>query len=434
MNRIKQLKEKRSGLMQKFEALVNKDDFSPETDQPTADSLTAEIKAIDTQLDNLSSFEGLKQINNNGFHSGTETPDSEEKELGAFSLCKAFREGMNGKITGLEAELMADGAKEALQAGVAPDSGFVIPQKVLTAKPNISKMGLRGADGYKAMSVTGGSGAKGGNFVETVLSKSIIDILFEKLVLAELGATFFTDLVGNLTFPKPTRSAAKPAEKAETAESDELDPGADLISLIAKRLPARAEVTFQLLTQNNVSVEAWLRSYLASELALSWERLALNKIFAASGTGAVSVEGSFTFAKAVEFETKVAAANADQGNLAYLTNSKVRGLLKTTEKAANTARYIWENNEVNGYRAITTNTVPADFEKTIDSVAMDDLSGVIFGNWSDLYIGQWGGLQFLANPYTGAKDGKVELNVWTFRDEALARNESFAVCKDIITE
>uniref|UniRef100_UPI003D0CC406 VWA domain-containing protein n=1 Tax=Haliangium sp. TaxID=2663208 RepID=UPI003D0CC406 len=59
----------------------------------------------------------------------------------------------------------------------------------------------------------------------------------------------------------------------------------------------------------------------------------------------------------VDLETDVSVANAAMGNLAYLTNAKVRGKLKQTEKASGTAQFVWENSPtpgeglLNGYRA-----------------------------------------------------------------------------------
>ena len=87
----------------------------------------------------------------------------------------------------------------------------------------------------------------------------------------------------------------------------------------------------------------------------------------------------------VEFETDVASSNADIGSLAYLANAPTRGKLKTTEKAANTAQFIWGDavnpaapgeGTLNGYRAAVTNQLPSNLTKGTGT----NLSAMIFGN------------------------------------------------------
>ena len=51
-------------------------------------------------------------------------------------------------------------------------------------------------------------------------------------------------------------------------------------------------------------------------------------------------------------ETDVASANADAGALKYIVNAAARGALKSTEKASNTAQFVWEGNEINGYQLL----------------------------------------------------------------------------------
>lgn len=78
----------------------------------------------------------------------------------------------------------------------------------------------------------------------------------------------------------------------------------------------------------------------------------------------------------------MAVENADLGSLAYLTNSKVRGAMKTTEKSQGTARFLMEGGEVNGYKTVVTNLVPADIKKGTGT----NLSAMIFGNFADVVL------------------------------------------------
>jgi HK97 family phage major capsid protein len=139
--------------------------------------------------------------------------------------------------------------------------------------------------------------------------------------------------------------------------------------------------------------------------------------------------GAATFAKLVELETAVAVANADLGTLSYVTNPKVRGALKTKDKDTDTGQYVWGNdNTVNGYRAYASNLIPANLTKGSGS----NLAAAIFGNWSDLVVGMWGGLDILVDPYTGSSSGTVRVVALQNVDVKLRQTASFAKITDIV--
>ena len=56
-----------------------------------------------------------------------------------------------------------------------------------------------------------------------------------------------------------------------------------------------------------------------------------------------------------------------------------------------------------------------------------DEEGIIFGNWADFVIGQWGALDITVDPYTKAADGEVRLVINAFFDAKPRRKESFVV-------
>ena len=83
---------------------------------------------------------------------------------------------------------------------------------------------------------------------------------------------------------------------------------------------------------------------------------------------------------------------------------------------------------VNGYRAMASNLLPTTLTKGgFDSV----LHGGLFGNWADLVIGQWGGVDILVNPYTKGKEATVEIIVNAWFDSAVRRAASFCKCDEL---
>lgn len=293
------------------------------------------------------------------------------------------------------------------------------------------------------------SSGAGGAAVDTALMP-LIEILRNKMMTRAMGARVLSGLVGNLSFPKQVASAVLSwmAENSGTnvSESD-LSAFLGSIAMGPKSAQATTAVTRQMLAQGSEDIEMLIRDDLAAINALGLDLAAIagsgsanqpRGILNTSGIGSV-VGGTDGLAAAwghiVDLETEVAVDNADIGTLGYLTNSKVRGKLKQTEKAANTAQFIWEKGaagfgEMNGYRAAATNQVPSNLDK---GGSTGVCSAAIFGNWNDLMIGEWGILEIIADPYTLKKQGLIELTSFMMADVAVRRAESFAAMKDILT-
>ena len=61
------------------------------------------------------------------------------------------------------------------------------------------------------------------------------------------------------------------------------------------------------------------------------------------------------------------------------------------------------------------------------------LGDILFGNWADLLIGMWGGLDLMVDPYTGSTAGTVRVVALQDVDVAIRHAESFATMVDAIT-
>jgi HK97 family phage major capsid protein len=273
---------------------------------------------------------------------------------------------------------------------------------------------------------------------------SLVDRLRKKLVLQQMGVTMLGGLQGNIDIPK-VAGDDQAVEKAENAVSAESSATFSKISLAPRRLPVFAEVSRQLLLQTSVDVEAWLRNDLAFQIAQVMDQRGISGsgtaqpfgILNTVGVGAVALGtngAAPTYDMIVDLETLVANLDADIGALGYLVNTKTRGKLKKTLVGTNTAaEMIWDrknpSSPLNEYKTGVTNLVPSDLTKGSGS----NLSAMIFGNFNDALMGQWGGLEFLVNPYSKDTEGLIRINCWTFYDFIVRRVESFAVVKDIIT-
>nr|DAY10896.1 MAG TPA: major capsid protein [Caudoviricetes sp.] len=254
--------------------------------------------------------------------------------------------------------------------------------------------------------------------------------LQSSLVLAKAGARFMTGLQGDIYWPKYSGSNvfwegenAKAKDGAgEFSKGDAYKP---------KRLTAYVDISEQLLIQENTSVEAIIRQTLATAIAQKVEQTAF-------GTHAhddnkpdglfqdvPTISGTMDWTKVVELETNADLQNALYGNLAYIMHPALVGKAKTKVKDASGAGgFIFGESGVgmlNGYRSLRTNNLPKGLQTAKDEY------GIIFGNWNDYFIGQWGALEIKVDPYSRMLEGVVRLVVNSYWNMGMIRSESFSV-------
>lgn len=300
-------------------------------------------------------------------------------------------------------------------------------------------------DVMRASDLVKGTAGKGGNLVATeLLSGSFIDMLRNAMVIHGLGAVNLAGLVGDIAIPKQTGSATAywVAEDGVPSQSGQT---VGQVTMSPKTLGAFTDISRKLLLQSSIDVEGMVQKDLASVLGLAIQQAALNGTglsnqpkgilggHVASPTVVGGTNGAApTWEHIVGLETAVSVANADVGTLAYLTNAKVRGKLKTTSKVSGQNGFIWENGDtpLNGYRSAVTNAMPSNLTK---GTAAAICSAAIFGNWADLVIGMWGSLDLTVDTVTLGTSGAVRVIALQDVDIAVRNAESFATFADILT-
>jgi HK97 family phage major capsid protein len=73
--------------------------------------------------------------------------------------------------------------------------------------------------------------------------------------------------------------------------------------------------------------------------------------------------------------------------------------------------------------------VPSDLSKGTGS----NLSALLFGDFSQLMLGFYSGVDVIVDPYTGSNAGTTRLAFFQDFDCALRHDDSFSVIKDIVT-
>lgn len=289
--------------------------------------------------------------------------------------------------------------------------------------------------------LTAGTAAEGGDLIATdLLSQSFIDLLRNRAIMMQM-ATVMTDLVGNVAIPRQTAATVGLFIATEQGAATEDDAAFDQLTLTPKEVGVYQEYSRQLLVQSSIDIEAFVRADLALALALAIDSASINGsgtsgnpegILNVTGIGDVDLGangGAPTWAAVVELETDVAIANADVGALAYLTNAVARGKLKTTVKVTAQPIYLIEGGSTNGYNVAVTNQVPSNLTDGLGT----NLSAMIFGNFSDLFIALWSGVDILVNPFTGDTTRTTRVTAYQDADVGVRHPESFSAIQDMDT-
>lgn len=333
---------------------------------------------------------------------------AERKEKRRFSIVKFFNESIEGKLTGLEAKAAEEGAEEYRRLGFTRN-GNVIPA-------------------FLMRDILGQSATADGDALAETRPNVFMPQLGNKLAVQNLGATVLTGLVGKVPVVSSSSVAAEWATEGKDVAVKKVNWAKNMLT--PKRNVTRVAVTKDLLRQTSYDVEGYLMNLMQTAHNELVEAGVIagavdgpTGILKTAGVKTIDAAGPISWDNIVALETAVNENNASKGKLGYLTNAKVWGAMKTTPKTAGQDRFIMEEtsgNRVNGYPADWTNLVPSA-----------DGSVMIFGNWEDLFIGEWGGVDVVIDPFTQAGSAQTVITFNAWNDALVAEPKSFAVLKGI---
>lgn len=433
---LKKAIEERDELLNEAEALLNDNDTLTEEQADRVENIKADVAEKDRYID-AKKWQAQEQAKRSVEYGKTE--DKENKEYSRFSMSKflmsvdpQLAKNLSDKERGYYQDLHQQGIKECKDAGITTGEieGSVLPHSFMSQKRNQFRndltIGTEGAD------------------ITFDMDGGFIDSLKDRLILTSLGTDFLDGLTGDVKFPRESNNLSATWE-GETDANAEETPTYDNVALSPKRLGFYVDVSRQSLLQTNPAIDARIERNMINAVRRALETAAINGsgsapipegILNTTGIGSNDVGtngGAQTWGNWVDNETSVAADNADVGSLAYLTNAKVRGQAKQkfVSGSSSDIRTIWPVNasEVNGYPVGVSNLVPSNLTKGSGTA----LSALIFGNFNDLVIGQWGGLEVLVDPYTQATSGIVRMVINMYADVAVLHPESFSATQDIDT-
>ena len=319
-----------------------------------------------------------------------------------FSLIKAINDVTNNRsLDDVAKEVVKKGVEEMRKSGLAIAGSIQLP-----VMENVDEE-VR-ANGVLAQ--TAGAGME--NIATEKLD--ILEPLRANMVMSQAGATYLTGLVGNVSIPAYTGSNV--AWAGETAAAANGAGDWSEIKLQPRRLTAYVDVSREFLIQSSNDAEAMLRRDIIAAIGNKLEATILG---ADAGTnekpeglfnGVTAMTTALKFGDIVDAEAELDAANVS-GAYTYILSPKAKAALRTLSKDAGSGRFVLEDGEIEGSKALVSSNVVA--------------KGLVVGDFSDYVIAQWGAIDLVVDNYSVATEGKVRLVVNAYFDAKPRRATSF---------
>lgn len=305
-----------------------------------------------------------------------------------FKLIRAINQMANGKaVDEVTAAVSEAGRNEMRSAGLTAEGALVIPSET------------------RGINVTDSVGATVGVDVADILAP-----LRDNLVLAKAGAKFMTGLKNDLKLPSLIGSEAKWASEVGNVAND-ATAAVNSVKLTPKRISVILPVSKQFLIQSSDSAEAILKENIMTAIAEKLQKTILSSVTtdatAPKGIYSATPVSAKTYKALCDMEATADAKNVGQ-NRVYIVGNKAKALLRQLQKGTANTQMVYDRGEIDGTPCLSTTSAPEN--------------GVLYGDFSNLYIGQFGGTEIVVDNYTRAAFGEVLLTVNAYFDAALVRD------------
>ena len=346
----------------------------------------------------------------------------EEKEIRSFSISKFLRQSLPGEtMDGIEAEMAQEGKREFQQSIKGAAEGVFLPSALL-----------------RTYYYTNASEANYGQAFIEQTALTYIGKLRNATIGRRLGVRYLDGLQGNIAFVTGGADAAWVAEEAAASKQK---PTYAKKVMAPKRLQVLQGVTYDLMHQSSKALDDLIMEDMVKAHAVALDAAIFagsgssgqpTGVLAASGVNTITIDasngGPLTHDLLVQMETEVGIDNGLlDDTLAYVSNAKVQGKLKTIPQIAGYPYYLMNDGKVNGYPFFMSNAIPSNLGTGTA------FSAAIFGNWSEVLVGSWGGMQLIVDPFSAKQNGVLEISAAAYHDVLVRTPEAFCKIVDITT-
>ena len=363
----------------------------PKTEEPKVEETPVEETPVEENKPEVQEETEPKENRNN-------INNTKNIHMSNFSLVKAINDVVNNRNINEDAlNVIEMGATEMRKSGLSYSGQIQLP---------VEERG----DAVAATVATDGK--------EIVATDklNILSPLMGKSILAEAGATFLTGLVGNISIPNYTGSTCGWKGELEAADNGKGTFGS--VELSPKRLTAYIDISKQFLTQDSVGAEEMLRADIVNSLVAKLEQT----IFGDAAGDTTKPAGIFNSAEVVapsyQGVCEAEAAVTDySGEKRFVMSPTAKSAFKqaTISGTKSDLRLLLEDGEVDGYPVSDSSNVVA--------------GGYAFGDFSELVVAQWGGIDIVVDPYTLATKNAIRLVINAYFDAKVRRNGAIKAYK-----
>lgn len=345
-----------------------------------------------------------------------------DREVQTFSLARAIQACAAQNWTHAPFELECTQALQNKLNRVPDPKRFLVPFEVLERPIPTEIRALLASMGRRDLTV---AAAGAGGYLVSTENVGFIELLRNRSVAMRLGARRLSGLVGSVTVPRMSVGAAATWLANEASTATEQTQTFVQMALTPKNVAAYTEISRQLLLQSSPAVEGIVSDDLSKQVALAADLAAIEGSGAAgqptgiSNTAGIgSVTGtSLAAAGVLEFQSDVAAANVIPTRPGYVTTPAVAALLMARPELPSTGTTrLWKGSMWDG----------SLFDLPAMSSNQPTAASMIFGDWNELVIGEWGVLEVEVNPYANFQAGIIGVRAIYSMDVGVRRPFAFS--------
>jgi len=399
MKRSEELKIERKQKLDEMSAIVTgaKEAKRSITDdeQTKYDNLKNEVVALERQIEDAEFLETRNDnlVNTDNQHQAPITAPNIKREAAPYSVGKAMREfAKNGEdgLTGREKEQHAE-----LSRGIS-SSGLLVP--------------------YNARAISANTTSTHSAAVDVNIDPNL-SIIGKEPLWNKMGLTVLPNLQGTFKLGKKTPDEAENPSETTAISTESNVP--TFVTMAPERFGISDLFTKELLAQENPAVQAAI----VNDMIKSCDRKITSEVYTialAAATEvsagaltlagfnalmkAVDIEGAFAMDRDSFFEAKAVKVDAGSGRfLATMTQENGVGL--TYDGAKLFYSSLFADGDAKQY--------------------------AIYGAWEEIYLGFWGALEILINPYTYQKQGEIEITVNKLADAVCRNSGAFVKTPDL---
>lgn len=342
----------------------------------------------------------------------TNKPDGKigmsDKEINRFSIRNLIASSIPKSNVKADFEIEVSNTYRGSNPNAKGD--FSIPPDVLFSSRTLN-IAANSEGGYLK-----GTEHKGGSFIE---------LMRNKMLCFQLGAQVLDGLVGDVSIPVQLTASSLEWVAENTAASAQSDATFGQRTLSPKTGSAFTSYGRKLLLQSSPSVDMLVENDLRNIAALGLDAAIIKGAGTDEPTGIKNTVGvgsvtgtTFTRTKALEFLQKVETGNLDVASMAFLMNPV--DAAKARDLKIDTGSGLFLLNDANkmiGYNTGITNQISS--------------GEMLFGDFSQVIVGQWGGIDILVDPYSLSTKGEVKVILFVSADVALRYPAAFAYSSNV---